>query len=344
MDNVPDILKQAKWLREGRLLFGNAPITKTHEHITINIEGQKLDLAALDKKAEELDLGLGPEDEFLALSVWMGNCIAIHKLEQEVYPHSARQDYEIPDYLAIYKYKERPVTVLVEVKSTFNEKELNFSGSYYKKLRNYAQLIKLPLLIAWKYKDYGFWCLFELERMESVVSAFHIPFFEALQNDLMTVILGNIHVTVKQGSQFVLKIKKEVQKNPSEFIGVITDAYWANWKGERIQPSPEYFMLFFLHCEDEVSTMEEENQVTQIYYTTQDWGVIGYQLLPAALRFPQLDEKKPIDWMRVVRTNAFPVTYADIVRTAKDGLKNGLTQYILHMHPKVMPAFLSTEG
>ncbi len=336
------LFRVAKWLREANYLQGAGAINKTTERVTITIEGQTVDLARLDTKIQELDLGLAPEDEFLALSIWMGNCLAIHKLEQEIYPLSARQGYKIPDYLAVYKYKRQLVPALVEVKSTFGEKELEFTASYYEKLMKYAQLVKLPLLIAWKYKDWGFWCLFELERMQKRVSAFHIEFLEALKNDLTGVLLGNIHLTVKAGTRFVMRIEKIREQSPTTFEGIIRDAYWANSKGVRISPEPRHFTLFFLQCEDDVEVVDDGKIVTQSFFTTQDWGVIAYKLLATALRFPKLAQEEQIDWVRIVRDQSFRVSYADIVKSAKDGLTNGLVTYIVHQVPAKTPDFLAS--
>ncbi len=335
------LFEQAKWLRETRRLYGAGAIRKKPEHITINLEGRTVDIASLDRRVEELDSGLDPEEEFLALSTWMGNCLAIHKLGQELYPPLARQDYVIPDYLAVYKYKGRPVTVLVEVKSTFGEKELEFTTSYYEKLSKYAEFTKLPLLIAWKYKDYGFWCLFELGRMRKKVSAFYIEFFEALKSDLMSILLGSILITVKAGTRFVMNLEKLRQESPNSFEGIVRDVYWATSEGVRISPTPRHFMLFFSQCEDEVEVKQDEKTFTQTFFTTQDWAVIGYKTLSTALEFRRR-ERERIEWMQVVRAQSFPVTYADIVKTAEEGLRNGLTRYIIHQQPAIIPKFLAS--
>jgi para-aminobenzoate synthetase component 1 len=69
-------------------------------------------------KINQLKRGLPKEDEFIALSIWMDKCTLIHKLDQEQYPGLSKQEYQVPDLFACYKYNGREVPVLIEVKST----------------------------------------------------------------------------------------------------------------------------------------------------------------------------------------------------------------------------------
>ena len=95
-----------------------------------------------------LDRGLPSEDEFIALSVWMGNCEIIHKLDQRGYPEDFKNRYEIPDLLAVYRYNDISIPVLIQVKKinlarpeSITQQKLKFSEKYSADNKNhYANL------------------------------------------------------------------------------------------------------------------------------------------------------------------------------------------------------------
>lgn len=354
-DAAINLFRIAKWFRETKQLHGAEAINKSLETITIDLERLAVDRSTLDSKVKELELGLTPEEEFLTISAWMNTytwmctCLFIHKLEQEMYPFSTREEYTVPDYLAVYKYKEQLFPVLIEVKATYDAEELEFTASYYERLRNYSQLINLPLLIAWKYKDMGLWLLFELEQMQKKVSAFHINIEDAAKNDLTGILLGNIHIVVKQGTRLVMKIEKTREEildsseegNRHTFIGIIRDSYWVNSEGVRISSDPDNFLLFFSHCVEENTLEFDGNMATLNFFTPEDCGVIGYKLLATALKFPKLEEETQINWMGIVRDQSWPTSYADIVKSAKAGMRTGLIQHIFYIMPAKLPDFLA---
>ena len=59
--------------------------------------------------------------------------------------------------------------VLIEVKSN-RAQSLSFQPGYLKKLTNYAELLKLPLLIAWKH--HSVWSLFEARHLKKAATNF----------------------------------------------------------------------------------------------------------------------------------------------------------------------------
>lgn len=57
--------------------------------------------------------GLPVEDEFIALAVWMEKCKLIHKLDQEQFPASSTDEYQVPDLFAVFNYDGQEIPVLI---------------------------------------------------------------------------------------------------------------------------------------------------------------------------------------------------------------------------------------
>src|SRR5262245_11097826 len=125
------------------------------------------DPAELLNRIKMLEAGLPAEDEFITLVNWLGRCKLIHKLDQEQYPLTSKDLYQVPDLFAVFERDGGLVPVLVEVKTS--KKNLSWKPSYLERLKRYSDLLHLPLLIACKLRledgDRGlaFWLLFDAE-------------------------------------------------------------------------------------------------------------------------------------------------------------------------------------
>lgn len=75
------------------------------------------------QRVQRLDIGLLAEDEFAVICSWLGKCSLIHKLDQQQTPKSSRENYQVPDLLAVFDTGHNQYKVLIEVK-TKNEKYL----------------------------------------------------------------------------------------------------------------------------------------------------------------------------------------------------------------------------
>ena len=157
-------------------------------------------------RVDRLMRGMPMEDEFIALAVWMEKCKLIHKLEQEQFPHSSSNEYQVPDLFAVFNCDSKDVPVLIDVKVTHNvfppSAKFRLAERLYKKLRNYAELVGLPLLIAWRLG--GHWTLFDIREMKKRKSAYHIDGMQAMKADLMFLLLDNVLVTPKPGVSWTL--------------------------------------------------------------------------------------------------------------------------------------------
>lgn len=304
----------------------------------------------LVEKVNQLKRGLPKEDEFAALSMWMGRCTLIHKMEQKQYPKLSKQEYQVPDLFACYKYNGEDVAVLIEVKST-KERKLRFTNVDYNRRMKYSQLTGLPLLIAWHLKGWDLWCLFELSKMRKKVSAFHIDFETAIKEDLMGILLNNIIFIIKKGTKLEMQyeiekgteVRDEIGQTLKKFTGVFKNIEFVSANGQKIPPdSPlsELLYLIFLFVDNDVSDREDSNYVIQTFYTTEDQTIFGYQILGVASFGIEAIKNSQLNWLDVIKNESFKISYEDIRNAAKDGVHKGIVKYVIRNLPKPIPQFL----
>ena len=87
---------------------------------------------------------------------------------------------------------------------------LKWTAKYVESLWAYADLMKLPLLVAWK--KHGLWVLADSSLFVRRHTAYHLTFDRAVKNSLMSILFGNVWITFAEGFrlEFNLKIMDEV--------------------------------------------------------------------------------------------------------------------------------------
>jgi hypothetical protein len=326
----PELLRIAKEVYKIRRLGGSGPITPE----------------VIAKQVEGFEAGLPLEDEFAAMALWSGRCRLLQYLNQDQFPVGSRKDYQIPDFLITTDYDGRFVTYLVEVKKRELQFEkgssagpyMPFSRAYHQRLQNYADLVDLPLLIAWK-ADPLAWTLFDFGRVQKHVEAYRIAFDDVMKNNLMGVLLGDFSFNVLENSAFVLKAER-LSDGDTEFEVRITDAYLENREGTRIKSIEGPFLDLFAFTSDDVEMTEEAGIITQRFYKLADEGVFAQKLLyPASHGMTDA----PGPWRSVVESG-FHYMLADVERSATDGIRKGFVHHILHQVPHEYPAYLTPRS
>lgn len=302
-------------------------------------------------KVKQLEHGLPAEDQFAALCVWMGKCSLIHKLEQEQFPNLSREEYQVPDFLAVFDLATKKMPALIEVKKTSGIRLEPFGGKYYSKLTNYAKLMNLPLLVAWYIENFNLWCLFDIERMQKKRSAFHIDFHTATNNSLLGVMFDDVIFRIKSG----LKVQLDVRKEPGSeirdpttgelrrFTGVLEEISWLNNKGEKINATPSlrrFFEFLFYIVENGTRVSENNEYVTMTFYTTKDENLFTYQLLGVmAFGMAILRDTTP-SWIEVLKHDGFQMDFKSVRDALSIGVKEGAVSIILKQNPIIRPEFL----
>lgn len=96
--------------------------------------------------------------------------------------------------------------MLIEVKSK-NGKFLLFKLEYMRRLQNSADLVCMPLLVAWKY--YSLWMLFEARHMKKANKNFNITLETASQQNLLGVLAGDLAYKIGAGAGLHLRFRKD---------------------------------------------------------------------------------------------------------------------------------------
>lgn len=296
--------------------------------------------AELAQKVRQMQLGLPAEDEFIAMCVWSGKCSLIQKIDTKTMV--ASKDFKLPDILLIIKHNNKDMPVLVQVKTTYRKRKLLFTESYFGGLNRYSEALGMPILVAWKIKDFGLWTLFELSHMKKKIKAFHIDLGEAFKQDLFGVLLDEICFVLRKGTSITMEVRKEKVISQKEFVGTVTDFYLSNPAGEKVSfEEVPYFHTLFVCGNDDVSIEETENLAIQRFTLIEDQFVKGFSALPTLLTFGQKEEESQIAWREILMSSPLVHAYQDVVRTINTGLKKGLIKHIIHVRPDAVPEFLS---
>ena len=106
----------------------------------------KLEPDAFVARLKGIHRGFNAEHEFAAIASWLGRCKLVAHPD-ELY--ATNGEFRVPDFLIVSQVNGREVPVLVEVKTT-DDDELVWSEKYLASLRRFAELLHMPLLVAWK--------------------------------------------------------------------------------------------------------------------------------------------------------------------------------------------------
>lgn len=166
-------------------------------------------------RIKRIRVGLEPENEFFAIVSWLGHCSGIFKIGQTPMPIERNQnDLRAPEFIAFSSYQNRRVPLLIEVKTT-NKNKLVWSKSYFDSLKAFAGLLGLPLLIAWKWN--GIWLLCDVAHFQKRVTSYHLDYKTALKQNLMSLLFGNVHITMAEAFCLELHCLILDPKPPPEF-------------------------------------------------------------------------------------------------------------------------------
>jgi hypothetical protein len=162
---------------------------------------------ALAERIRRLQIGLPAEDEFSVLLTWLGRCRLVHKLDQLQSPKSSRARWAVPDLRAVFDYHGHELPALIEVKTTpFDNNMLSWRPAYRDALFRYADMLRLPLLVAWRFGT--FWTLIDAGQLTPSPVRYKITFFEAMKQTLMTELAGDFSFSLRPGCGMHFKIRK----------------------------------------------------------------------------------------------------------------------------------------
>lgn len=306
------------------------------------------------RRFEALERGLPVEDEFAVLAGWLGKCSLIHKLDQLQFPLQSKDLYQVPDFLAVFKDGSRTIPTLIEVKKT-QDISFKWSKSYYGKLKAYADLLKLPLLIACKFRpgdsDLVYWTLFDASIFYNPDSSYKVTLQKASHESLLGKLAGDFMLELKAGVGLHFRMdlignKDDWQrmKDENRFYGE-TKLFWTNGRGKEIdavQLSPSLLAILGLIPQywSDSSLYDGDSHRIYSFVLQENHPIFAHQMLELLLTEAQAHADDNIRWRKVLSEGGLPISSKDIYEAAFEVASKDIFKQVFHPIPETTPAFL----
>jgi len=306
--------------------------------------GWSADAAAVAESVRRLDIGLPAEDEFSVICAWLGKCELLHKLDQHQVPPRSTATYQVPDILARFSTQKNRSPVLIEVKSK-RANTLSFQPAYLQRLNAYADLVGMPLLIAWKF--HSVWMLFEVKHLRQATKNFNISLQTAMQENLLGVLAGDVAYKVGAGAGVHIRARKDelmgVTKtddgHTESWKMVIDDVALTDYHGKHIEGVGIEVQALFTSWDLE-ETEEHTDTHIHIHSVAGEDGIqFAYTAMQRQLDFESLQDGRP-HWRGLLRKEQVTANIANFSAALEAGFDKKVISHIFHVRPTTMPDFL----
>ena len=291
----------------------------------------------------QLDRGLPAEDEFVAICSWLGKTRLIHKLDQHQAPAASRDLYQVPDLLVEF---ENSGPVLIEVKSNA-KRTLSLTPDYLDRLKAYARLLNMPLLIAWKH--HGIWALFDMTHLTQARTNFNITYGEAMKENLLGVLAGDVAYKIASGAGMRIRCKKEQLVSREERDGEVTEQWQMRIDevgfmvsgGRRMDHlDGDVTTLFTTWDLSEKQSHSDTHIELRFVADDDDRMMFGHMALTHLLHW-SLPQGAAINWRHTIRRDAVVSNMTHFRRALDRGLEQEVLHLILDQQPQTWPDFLT---
>jgi len=298
--------------------------------------------ADLVRKVERLQDGLPLEDEFSVLITWLGRCKLVHKLDQLQSPKDSKKAFRVPDLLAVFQKDKKQIPVLIEVKSTVEDK-LSWRPDYYEALKNYGHLLGLPVLLAWKHKPMGMWTLVDINEFHRPQQNFQLSLNWAFKQNLLSELAGDFSYDFQKGVGLHFRMKKLAELTGKEpnvrtFKTTITEAYFTNSTGKHFSKLGPGMFWLFLGTESEDHVDETTDELFSHFEVDPEAAQVAHRILPIVVS--GLEGNSPVPWRQVLENRKFTTLGTDVLREATASIAEGIVGHILLQAPQREPPFL----
>lgn len=310
--------------------------------------GYDLDATAVAEQVRRLDIGLPVEDEFSVVCAWLGKCLLLHKLDQHQVPISSKQEFQVPDLLAKFSTQISKCPVLIEVKSK-KDKLLSFKPEYMGRLQNYADLVGMPLLVAWKF--HSFWMLFEAKHMKKANKNFNITLETACRENLLGVLAGDVAYKIGTGAGVHLRFRKDrllaTEKTDDglteHWATVIDNVVFTDHEGNcREDLDGEVQSLFTAW--DLKEKEDHTDSHIHLHFVAGDDGIqFAHTALVDLLSWESPHDSRP-HWRRLLRQEQVTANVANFSAALAAAFRQKVVSHVFHMQPHTMPTFLSPKN
>ena len=307
--------------------------------------GFDADAGEVARRVRRLNHGLPAEDEFAVICAWLGRTRLLHKLDQHQIPARSKSDFQVPDILAMF---EAGGPFLIEVK-VCNDRTLSFKPDYHARLVRYADQMGLPLLLAWKH--YSLWTLVDIRHVTLARKNFNISHGEAMRQNLLGILAGDVAFKLAEGAGIHLDIAKEqlIETRPSD------DGFEETWQmrvtgvhftagggAVRTDLHPETTQLFATW---DLQSSEEHSptHIRQSFTVGAEGVEFAHRALVGLLAWEKREDE-PTNWRTLLRSPEITRSIAHFGAALERGLAEGVVYNILHQHPVTLPDFIDQEN
>lgn len=306
--------------------------------------GYDADAAAVAERVRRLDIGLPIEDEFSVVCAWLGKCQLLHKLDQHQVPIASKQEFQVPDLLAKFSTQTSKSPVLIEVKSK-KDKLLSFKPEYMGRLQNYADLVDMPLLVAWKF--HSLWVLFEARHMKKANKNFNITLATAMRENLLGILAGDVAYKIGAGAGIHLRFRKDrllgsektSEGQTEQWVMTIDDVSFTDREGARRTDLGSAVQSLFTAWDLE----EEEEHTDSHIHLHFVAGTEGVQFAHSALVY-LLNWESPHDgrphWRGLLRREQVSANVASFSAALDDAFRQKVVSHVFYLQPHATPDFL----
>ncbi|MFZ1007755.1 MAG: hypothetical protein WAN65_13015 [Candidatus Sulfotelmatobacter sp.] len=295
---------------------------------------------SLSERIRGIHKGLSKETEFAAIVSWLGNCQAIFKVDTDPATIRAESGLKAPDFIAFPVVNGVPVPVLIEVKGR-DRGQLNWSEKYLSSLVRFAELVELPLLIAWNWK--GLWLLVEHSHFEKNVTAFRLTLEKAFKEDLMSLLFKDFRITLNPNFQFFIDLdildpalENDKEALPEQFHAKIVDVGYL-FEGSRIEQKREYLRLLLAVADEGHLVRTGARQVRQIFQPAEN--TIS-SLSRAFIAEVAMGRQGDPDWHDVLRRGPLASSGEDYRKSLAQAVHDGIVLQWFDIEPNTPPSFL----
>jgi Holliday junction resolvase len=234
------------------------------------------------------------------------------------------------------------VPVLIEVKSHHGTR-IDWSEKYLQSLRRFAEVVRLPLLVAWKNGD--LWTLVDHEHFEKNVTGYRLSMEKALKEDLFCLLFRNLRIQMNPELELAMdmEILDEVTGGADTLIPEgtfqmkITKAGFYNDGAEIKSYQPEHFSLF-LSTPDDVQFVRTGKQTArQIFRPLDNHSFTLSNVLTAQMSLRNTGES--VDWHQILAKGSFPTSGQSLRDSLMAGIDIGFIRYVMDIVPQTWPAF-----
>lgn len=306
--------------------------------------GYDADAAAVAERVRRLDIGLPVEDEFSVVCAWLGKCQILHKLDQHQVPIASKQEFQVPDLLAKFYTQTSKSPLLIEVKSK-KAKLLSFKPEYMERLQNYADLVGMPLLVAWKF--HSLWMLFEARHMKKADKNFNITFNTAMRENLLGVLAGDVAYKIGAGAGIHLRFRKDSQLGSErtsegyteQWATTIDDVSFTDREGVRRKDLGSAVQSLFTAWELEENEEHTDSHIYLRFVAGNEGMQFAHSALVHLLRWESPHDGRP-HWRGLLRREQVTANVANFSAALSEALGQKVVSHVFRFQPHVMPDFL----